>query len=101
MNTNMRAMPLLKERIVLGERAFAEIVIWRLASPLAGSSHRFKYRMALIVDGVCAMRFDNEAGKGDHKHVGRRQVSYAFTNYEQLIDDFWSEVERWTKNRVW
>lgn len=43
------------------------------------------------------MRFDNEAGKGDHKHVGDRQVAYTFVSPPRLLDDFWHEVTRWKR----
>jgi len=62
-----------------------------------GSRHRFKYRLAFVVDGVCVLRFDNEAGKGDHKHVGGEQVPYAYISLEQLMTDFWNEVARWSR----
>lgn len=55
----------------------------------------FKYRLAFVVDGVCVLRFDNEAGKGDHKHVGEREEFYEFQNPERLIEDFWREIENW------
>jgi len=91
----MQAALLLKERRVLGEDRFADIVIWRVPRPVPGSAHDFKYRLALIVDDVCVLRFDNEANKGDHKHVGARQVPYAFTTLERLVADFWQAVEDW------
>ena len=65
---------LLDERRVLAESAFAELVVWKVPSPLLGSTHRFKYRLALVVEGVCVLRYDNEVGKGDHKHFGGKQV---------------------------
>ena len=94
-NTNMRATLLLRERRVLGERRFAEIVIWRLPAPAEGRAHAFKYRLAYVVDGVCVLRFDNEAGKGDHKHVGEREEYYSFLTPGRLIEDFWYEIENW------
>jgi len=86
---------LLNERRVLAEQAFVEMVVWRLPSPLPGSPHRFKYRLALVVRGNCVLRFDNEAGKGDHKHLGRKEIPYVFTSPQTLLDDFWNEVDRW------
>src|SRR5674476_432706 len=65
----MKGNLLINERHVLDVGAFVEIVVWRLPQSVRGSEHRFKYRLALVVDGVCVLRFDNEAGKGDHKHV--------------------------------
>ncbi len=91
----MPAVLLLKERVVLGEDRFAEVTIWREPGRVPGSAHDFKYRLALVMDEVCVPRFYNEAGKGDHKHVGDRQEPYAFTTPEQLVADFWQEVERW------
>ena len=51
-----------------------EIVIWRVPQPARSSTHPYKYRLAYIANQRCVLRFDNEAGKGDHKHVGERQV---------------------------
>ncbi len=93
--TNMNATLLLNERHILSEKAFAEIVVWRLHSPVAGSAHNFKYRLAFVEDGVCALRYDNEAGKGDHRHEGERETSYAFTTPEALIADFWNDIKKW------
>ncbi|HXZ01601.1 MAG TPA: DUF6516 family protein [Stellaceae bacterium] len=63
--------------------------------PVSGSGHGFKYRLAFVVDEVCVLRFDNEAGKGGHKHVGAVEVPYAFTSLAQLVTDFWNEVDKW------
>jgi hypothetical protein len=49
-----------------------------------------------VVDEVCVLRFDNESGKGDHKHVGTREVPYAFTSLAQLVADFWNEIDNWS-----
>lgn len=91
----MRAELLIDERHLMGDRAFAEIVVWRLPRPLPGSAHAFKYRLAFVVDGVCVLRYDNEAGKGDHRHIGGRERPYRFTDYEKLLADFWSDVDNW------
>ena len=82
-------------RDCVGEDAFVEIVVWNLSSPLAGSPHSFKFRLALVVKENCVLRFDNEAGKGDHKHIGKKEVPYLFTTLQDLLDDFWSEVDNW------
>ncbi len=71
------------------------MTIWRLPDPVAAGGHGFKYRLAFVVDGVCVLRFDNEAGKGDHKHVGTEEVPYAFGSLAQLVRDFWDEIEQW------
>ena len=89
----MKAEALAHERHVLAEDAFAEIVVWRVRHPVRGSTHRFKYRLALIVAGECVLRYDNETGKGDHRHVGEVETVYAFSGHEKLLADFWADVE--------
>jgi hypothetical protein len=73
MCSNMKAELLIDERHVLAEDAFAEIVVWRIPQPAIGSAHPFKYRLALVENGICTLRYDNEAGKGDHRHIGKAE----------------------------
>jgi hypothetical protein len=93
----MRADLLIDERHVLDVRAFVELVVWRLPRPARGSRHRFKYRLALVIDGVCVLRYDNEAGKGDHRHVRDSEEPYYFTDPDALLADFWRDVEDWRR----
>lgn len=95
----MTAILLLRERLVLTETAFVEVVVWQLPKSLPGSTHRYKYRLALIVDRVCVLRYDNETGKGDHKHAGNREAPYRFVSLDALQRDFWAEVETWSKKQ--
>jgi hypothetical protein len=90
-----RAILLIDERHVLDPRAFVEIVVWRVPVPLRGSGHMFKYRLAFVVDGECVLRYDNEAGKGDHRHIGAREERYAFTTPAALLERFWGDVADW------
>lgn len=92
---NMTAKLLLNERHIISKDAFVEIVVWRLPSPIPGSLHGFKYRLALVVKGVCVLRYDNELGKGDHKHIGEKGRPYIFTTPQKLLDDFWNDVDYW------
>ena len=52
----------------------------------------YRYSLALIVDGECVLRYDNERGKGDHRHFRDQESAYAFVSMEQLMDDFQAEV---------
>ncbi len=83
---------LLDERHILSDDAFVELVVWRLPRSARGSTHRFKYRLALIENGTCVLRYDNEPGKGDHRHIGDREYVYVFVSLDKLIDDFRAEV---------
>ena len=91
----MDAAPHKRNKFELGVGITAEIVIWELPTPARGSRHSFKYRLALIADGVCVLRYDNEAGKGDHRHLGNRELAYDFVDADQLEVDFWEDVQRW------
>jgi hypothetical protein len=91
----MRAELLIDERHILDERTFVEIVIWRLPRSVRGSRHGFKYRLALVISDDCVLRYDNEAGKGDHRHVQDKEEPYSFTDPERLLDDFWRDVAEW------
>lgn len=90
----MKARLLIETRIVYSESAFAELVLWQLARPLPGSSHPFKYRLAYVVEGRCVIRYDNETGKGDHRHRDDRENAYAFTTVEKLLEDFQRDIGR-------
>lgn len=91
----MKAVQLVRTRIVHSETAFAELVLWKLHAPIAGSTHAFKYRLAYVVNGVCVLRYDNETGKGDHRHFGTEERLYRFTTPERLIADFEHDIARW------
>ena len=91
----MKARLLLRERIELSEQVFVEMVVWLVPEHVPGSRHSFKYRLALISRQGCVLRYDNEAGKGDHKHIFDRQVDYDFTDLDALQRDFWADVLEW------
>jgi hypothetical protein len=93
----MRAVPLLRRRIAFSETAFAELVLWQLPKPVAGSTHQCKYRLAYVVDGVCVVRYDNEVGKGDHRHFGKKESAYPFETPDKLIADFQRDIARWNR----
>lgn len=91
----MKATLLLRRRYALDETAFAEVLIWRVPAPVRGSRHEYKYSLALVVDGACAVRYDNEAGKGDHRHIGGVETSYRSTTPERLLADFRRDIDEW------
>ena len=92
---NMQAKLLLKSREPLGDDRFVERVVWQVPTPVAGSAHGFRYRLAFVVAGQCVVRYDNEAGKGDHRHLGERELPYRFSTLQALLGDFWRDVDNW------
>ena len=91
----MNAEVMINERHIVSENAFVEMVVWRLQLPLSGSRHCFKYHLALVVNNKCVIRYDNEVGKGDHKHEGEEEFPYLFTTPQALLNDFWNDVDNW------
>lgn len=97
MDDNTKAVLVHRIRRDLSATARFEAVPWQVPSAVAGSGHRFKYRYALIVNDQCVMRYDNERGKGDHRHVGDIEEPYVFVTPEALFRDFLMDIERMLK----
>ena len=90
----MKATELLRRRIPYSEVAFAELVLWQLPTSLPGPAHPYKYRLAYVVDGVCVLRYDNESGKGDHRHFRDKQARYLFDGVDKLLAAFQRDIAR-------
>jgi hypothetical protein len=73
-----------------------EMVMWQLPAGSRGHPHGIKYRFYLGRDGRNIVRYDNEVGKGDHRHLGpeETQEPYSFVDMEKLFEDFRKECER-------
>src|SRR5215207_1671350 len=95
MEVRMRAKLILPGRRALDDQSFEAAVVWRVPVRVLGSKHDFKYRLAFVVNGTCVLRYDNEAGKGDHRHIGDLQEVYAFTTLRQLLADFRRDIADW------
>jgi len=93
--SNMKARELFNRRVVITQQAFAEMATWEVPQPIPGSTHCYKYRLAFVVSGKCVLRYDNESGKGDHKHVLGKELKYSFVSVDKLASDFFEEISRW------
>ena len=93
----MKAVELHRSRVVYSDDAFAELVLWKLPKAVMGSAHLFKYRLAYLVGGECVVRYDNESGKGDHRHFGVKEIAYEFTTLDRLVADFQRDIARWNR----
>ena len=82
----------------IDETTFVEASVIRLSESVEGSDHPYKYSLALVVAGECVLRYDNERGKGDHKHEGESESEYLFTTLSQLLSDFKADVRRVLNN---
>ncbi|WP_369573719.1 DUF6516 family protein [Acidithiobacillus sp. IBUN Pt1247-S3] len=91
----MESKELMRRRVSVQDNAFAEMVLWQLECPVPPCDHPYKYRLALIVQGQCVVRYDNERGKGDHRHIDMTEKPYVFSTAEQLVADFFHDARRW------
>ena len=44
--------------------------------------------LVYIKEGVRVVGFDNERGKGDHRHLHGDETAYAFTSIASLLEEF-------------
>ncbi len=63
-------------------------------APVPPSIHGLKYSLFYGWPGVREVGYDNERGKGDHRHFQGTEAAYKFVSVEQLIADFWLDVRR-------
>jgi len=89
---DVNAELLFHQRIVYDDGGIVEMVIWRVPSPVLPSAHDLKYSLFYGFPGTREVGYDNERGKGDHRHFRGSEAPYVFTNVEQLMVDFWSDV---------
>jgi hypothetical protein len=89
----MKATPLTRERVVYPDGGLVEMVVWRVPEPVPPTMHGFKYRLAYIVKGKRVLGYDNERGKGDHRHLADREEPFLFQTIDDLLERFVSEVE--------
>ena len=69
-----------------------EMKIWKV--PMSRDMpHGYKYSLVYIVGGKRVVGYDNAEGKGDHKHIGARELEYAFKSIRRLLRDFHADVE--------
>ncbi len=90
----MKAELLFQQRIDYDDGAIVEMVLWRVPRPVLPSTHGLKYSLFYGRPGVREIGYDNERGKGDHRHFQGVETSYQFSTVDRLIADFWSDVRK-------
>jgi hypothetical protein len=91
----MKAVLLARTKDVRSDGSIVEVVVWELSEPLAPSTHLYKYRLFFGAGDASRIRYDNELGEGDHRHIGEKEEDYTFTTLEQLLDDFERDIANW------
>lgn len=85
---------MLHEKSVRDDGAIVELVVWQLPRATPDRPHAIKYRLYFGHGGKCLVRYDNEAGKGDHRHVRDKETPYRFVSLAKLRRDFESDIRK-------
>ena len=90
-----RATLLLDFKAEQGE-LLVQMILWRLPRATKDRPHGLKYRLYMGRAGRTMVRYDNETGKGDHRHVGldECETPCRFTSMEKLLADFREECRQ-------
>ncbi len=90
-----KARLLFQAKKIYPDGSIKEMVIWQLLGRSIERPHGLKYRLYFGTgSGKCLVRYDNETGKGDHRHFGEHEEPYLFATIEQLVADFQQDINR-------
>jgi hypothetical protein len=89
-----KAVLLYRDKAVLPDGSIVEMRIWQLPAASAERPHGLKYSLFYGREGERILGYDNEAGKGDHRHFRGQEEAYAFVDVETLVADFLADVRR-------
>lgn len=90
----MKATRAYYDRAEYPDGAIVEMTIWIVPKPVLGSAHPFKYSLFYGYPDQRVVGYDNERGKGDHRHIEEREEPYEFSTVEKLVADFLSDVRK-------
>lgn len=81
-----------RDKFIYSDGAIREMVIWKL--PVADNErpHGLKYSLFYGYRGRRLIGYDNEKGKGDHRHYGQVEEEYHFVSVEKMMRDFESDI---------
>ena len=82
------------EKLVFPDGAILESKIWKIPESSSERPHGLKYGLVYIIKGVRIIGYDNERGKGDHRHYRDHEEAYIFQSVEQLMKDFLADIKR-------
>jgi len=87
-----KAQLIYKRRRELADGAIIEGIAWLVPEAVMESNHHYKYRLFYGYPNQRIIGYDNERGKGDHKHYYDVETPYHFTTPEQVWRDFVNDI---------
>lgn len=88
----MKAVLIYRKTEIRPDGIKLEMVIWQLPVSTPDRPHGLKYRLWAGKGSKTLVRYDNESGKGDHKHIGRVEKPYAWRDMSTLVEDFLTRI---------
>ncbi|MFP5513749.1 MAG: DUF6516 family protein [Alphaproteobacteria bacterium] len=95
-----KAALLLSRKTVYDDGSIVQVRVWSVTAPVPPSEHRYKYSLFYGRHGERIVGYDNEKGKGDHKHIRGQEVPVRFETIERLIDEFFTDVAAVREGRL-
>ncbi|HEY5300348.1 MAG TPA: DUF6516 family protein [Acetobacteraceae bacterium] len=89
-----KATLIFRDRVDYPDGGYAVLRAWSVPHPVAPSEHGYKYSVVYIVRGKRVIGYDNERGKGDHRHLRTIEMPYQFVSLRKLLDDFRNDVKQ-------
>lgn len=89
-----KASILIHEKTEFPDGFIIEIKVWQLPAVSEERPHGLKYSLFFGRPGERIVAYDNEAGKGDHRHIRDIEEPYEFATTATLIADFRRDVAR-------
>jgi Family of unknown function (DUF6516) len=90
----VKARLLVHRKRIYDDGAVLEMKLWEVPAPVPGSGHALKYSLFYGRGGVRLVGYDNERGKGDHRHYGTFEEPYTWRGPYQLVEDFLEDVRK-------
>ena len=90
----MLAVPLVMRKRINPDGTIIDIKIWQLPEPSLERPHGLKYSLFYGRAGERIIGYDNETGKGDHRHDRALETAYQFVDMAQLMRDFFEDIRR-------
>lgn len=93
-------MPKMKATLIRHDRFndaygnIVEIKIWAVPAS-EHTPYGVKYSLVYVVAGVRVIGYDNERGKGDHRHIDGTEIPYRFKDVDTMVEDFANDVEEY------
>jgi len=96
----VKATLVFRAKKIYPDGSIKEMVLWQLPDMSPERPHGLKYRLYYSsADGACLVRYDNETGKGDHRHLADYEEPYRFQGVEKLVADFQRDIDLLRRKR--